>query len=225
MTLKLHSTATIIKINEPLEHYKYIINTGILYGIVYSGNLSSASTAVFFHCCPKFFCRTRSYSRFPLPVAPGLTQGPCSLLPWGLAQSPCSFLLLQIPARCCTWSRFGSLLHTAALAAVRWHQTAKIKKGILSTIPINHVLSASSVVNPALLFLTMLLGGRMKESFLETIVRMSQLSLVPAFVWLIKKRQNALTLHSTRPNGASLSQYLLESTKSVLNHVVTPRRS
>ena len=224
MTLKLHSTATIININEPLEHYKYIINTGILYCIVYSGIFPAQA----------LLCSSTAVRNFS--AAPGLTPGFRSLLPlvspkvpvpccpWGLSQSPCSFLLLQIPARCCTWSRFGSLLHTAASAAVRWHQTAKIKKGIPSTIPINHVLSASSVVNPALFFLTMLLGGRMKKSFLETIVRMSQ-SLVPAFVWLIKKRQNALTLHSTRPNGTSLSQYLLESTKSVFNHVVTPRRS
>ena len=116
MTLKLHSTATIININEPLEHYKYIINTGILYCIVYSGILSSASTAVFFHCCPKFLCRTRSYSRFPLPVAPGLTQGPCSLLPLGsrpksllfpASSDPCSLLhlvSLRVPATYCSFS-------------------------------------------------------------------------------------------------------------------------
>ena len=116
MTLKLHSTATIININEPLEHYKYIINTGILYCIVYSGNLSSTSTAVFFHCCPKFLCRTPvllqvsapccpwSHPRSLFPAAPGVSPKVLALSCFfrsllatalGLASGPCYILQLQ----------------------------------------------------------------------------------------------------------------------------------
>lgn len=125
---------------------------------------------------------------FPLSVAPvspkiplacGLAFRSQLLLPW--SQGPC-----------------------CSFKVVRWHHTVKRKKDILNTILINPVPSASSVVNPVTFFLTMLLGGRMKKHFLESIVRMSQ-HLVRAFVWLTKKRQNVLTLHSILPNGVILS--------------------
>ena len=172
MTLKLHSTATMININEPLEHHKYIINTGILYSIFYSGNVSSASTAVFIHCCQKFLCRTRSYSRFPLPVAPGLTQGPCSLLPrpksllFPASSDPCSLLhlvSLRVPATYCS---FSSSSMASNCKNTKYHPNQPCSKCFLCG------------KYPALFCLTMLLGGRMKNSFFETIVRMSQ-SLVP----------------------------------------------
>ena len=217
MTLKLHSTATIININEPLEHYKYIINTGILYCIASFQHK---------HCCvlPLLSEISLPHSRFPLPVAPGLTQGPCSLLPLGslpksllfpASSDPCSLLhlvSLRVPATYCSFS-------SSSMAS-----NCKNKERYSKYHPNQPCSKCFLCGKSSLIFSHYAAWGEDEKEFLRNYCENEPES---SACICVAHQKEAKRTHPPQysPNGASLSQYLLESTKSVFNHVVTPRRS